>query len=90
VTITHARAVVRREDLQSGSGEEQSSGKRSLTVVPEQEIDEADGTELILDLFAYQRDLWQRPILFLDALAPACERDGAQPRRKATAARFRL
>jgi len=43
-------------------------GKPSLAVLPEQQIGESRGYGLVPDVFAYQRDVWERWILFLDTL----------------------
>jgi len=72
VETTHARAVAMDRTLAHVNHNVSHAALIWLNVrerkAPEQQIDEAGATELISDLFAYQGDLWQRSILFLDTL----------------------
>jgi hypothetical protein len=45
-----------------------AQAKPSLAVVPEEQIGESRGYGMVPDVFAYQRDVWERWILFLDTL----------------------
>jgi Protein of unknown function (DUF3141) len=71
MTFRHAHAT-RHDTASQPKGRNsvaRARGKPSLAVVvPEEQIGEVGGYELVADAFAYQRDVWERWILLLDTL----------------------
>src|SRR6266508_3153426 len=75
MTRRHAHAAKLRPDLRPrrGNATGRARGKPSLAVLPEEKISAPHGISLVPNLFAYQRDIWERWILFFDTLRQRAE-----------------
>lgn len=70
MTIHQSPAVTLGAELRTGQGDaiRGGRGKSASTALPEKKFGASSDASLVPDLFAYQRDVWERWVLFLDTL----------------------
>ena len=68
MTIEHAHATTLRIERQSGQSNLTRGRGKSPAALPEEKVGAPQGFGLMADFFAYQRDVWERWVLFLDTL----------------------